>query len=69
MSSFSSSVTNQQSSNVTMAPNINITVEGGGDPQATAEAVEARIRALFGELYAEAQERDYTDRAIQQGYA
>lgn len=69
LSSFSSSVTNQQSSNVTMAPNINITVEGGGDPQATAEAVEARIRALFGELYAEAQERDYTDRAMQQGYA
>lgn len=70
MSSFSSNVTNQQSSsNVTMAPNINITVEGGGDPQAIAEAVEARIRALFGELYAEAQEKDYTDRAMQQGYA
>ena len=70
MSSFSSNTTNQQNSKtVTLSPHIEITVQGGGDPQATAEAVEARIRALFGELYAEAQERDYTDRAMQQGYA
>ena len=71
MSSFSSNVTNQQSSsNVTMAPNINITVSGeGGDPRAIAEAVEERIRAIFDDLYAEAQEKDYTERAIQQGYA
>lgn len=71
MSSFSSNVTNQQSSsNVTMAPNINITVNGGGDdPGAIAEAVEERIRALFADLYAEAQEKDYTERAMQQGYA
>lgn len=71
MSSFTSNTTNQQSnSNVTMAPNITITVEGGsGDPQAIADAVDARIRAIFDDLYAEAQEKDYTERAMQQGYA
>lgn len=70
MSSFSSNVTNQQSSrSMTFSPKLEIKVEGGGDPQATAEAVEARIRALFDELYAEAQEKDYADRAMQQGYA
>jgi len=69
MSSFSSNVTNENSKSMTFSPKIEIKVEGGGDPNATAEAVEARIRALFDELYAEAQERDYTDRAMQQGYA
>ncbi|RKI66907.1 hypothetical protein D7V91_11180 [bacterium 1xD42-67] len=70
MSSFSSNVTNQQNSrSMTFSPKLEIKVEGGGDPQAIADAVEGRIRALFDELYAEAQERDYTDRAMQQGYA
>lgn len=69
MSSFSSNVTNENSKSMTFSPKIEIKVEGGGDPNATAEAVEARIRAMFDELYAEAQERDYTDRAMQQGYA
>ena len=70
MSSFNSNVTNQQNSrSMTFSPKLEIKVEGGGDPQATAEAVEARIRAMFDELYAEAQEKDYTERAMQQGYA
>ena len=70
MSSFSSNTTNQQNSKtVTLSPHIEITVQGGGDPQAVADAVDSRIRALFGDLYAEAQEQDYTDRAMQQGFA
>lgn len=70
MSSFSSNVTNQQNSrSMTFSPTVEVRVEGGGDPQAIGDAVEARIRAVFQHLYAEAQEQDYTDRAMQQGFA
>lgn len=70
MSSFTSNTTNQQNSrSMTFSPKVEIKVEGGGDPQAIADAVEARVRAIFNDLYAEAQEKDYTERAMQQGYA
>lgn len=69
VSSFSqNNTTNQNSSSVTLSPQISINVTGG-DGASVAEEVEARIRALFNDLYAEAQERDYSNRALQQGYA
>ena len=64
------STTNQQNNTRTMSfnPQISIVVNGGADGGAVDEP-EARIRALFGQLYAEAQEKDYAERAMQHGFA
>ena len=64
------STTNQQNNTRTMSfnPQISIVVNGGADGGAVDE-LEARIRALFGQLYAEAQEKDYAERAMQHGFA
>ncbi len=63
----SSNTTNQGSKQITLAPSIQITVSGG-DSSAAAN-IKEQLRALFQELYQEAQEQDYTDRIMQHGYA
>lgn len=64
------STTNQQNNTRTMSfnPQISIVVNGGADGGVIDE-LEGRIRALFGQLYAEAQEKDYSERAMQHGFA
>ena len=63
----SNNTTNQGSKQITLAPSIQITVSGG-DSSAAAN-IKEQLRALFQELYQEAQEQDYTDRIMQHGYA
>ena len=69
MSSFNSTTNhNSSSKSVSMNPSIQITIQGSAD-EGTVSNLEARLRAMFRELYQEAQEQDYTDRAMQAGYA
>ena len=69
MQSFASNNTTQnQTKTVTINPTITITLGGGTDPS-VAYDLEARLRAIFQDLYKEAQEADYTERIMQHGYA
>ena len=63
----SNNTTNRGSKQIALAPSIQITVSGG-DSSAAAN-IKEQLRALFQELYQEAQEQDYTDRIMQHGYA
>ena len=68
MQSFSSNTTtNQGGKQIILSPNIQITVTGGDSSAAV--NIKEQLRALFSELYQEAQEQDYTDRIMQHGYA
>lgn len=67
MQSFSSSTTNQGSKQINISPNIEITVTGGDS--STALNIKEQLRALFSELYQEAQDQDYSNRIMQHGYA
>lgn len=63
------STTNNNSNSVSMAaPSIQITIQGNADAE-TVSDMEARLRALFADLYQEAQERDYMSRSLQAGFA
>lgn len=73
MQSFTNTTTNDNRSSsassdvkVTLAPNIQITVTGKVDDDAISHMTD-ELRSVFNELYQEAQERDYTDRAVQAG--
>ena len=77
MQSFSNTTNNttnvntnshHSSRSVMVAPEIKIVIEGRADDQAVSN-IEERLRALFRDLYQEAQEQDYTDRAMQSGFA
>lgn len=70
MSSFSTTTNNNNSNSksVSINPSIQITIQGGADEGAVS-GLEERLRSLFRELYQEAQEQDYTDRAMQAGFA
>ena len=68
MNSFSTTNQQNNSRSMTFSPQVSIVVNGGADGGAVDE-LEARIRALFGQLYAEAQEKDYAERAMQHGFA
>lgn len=73
MQSFTNSTTNDNrssstssSTTVTLAPNIQITVTGAVDDDSLSR-MKAELKGVFDELYQEAQERDYKDRAVQAG--
>ena len=69
MKSFSNTAnTNTSSRSISISPTIPITIQGNADASTIAE-METMFRALFRDLYQEAQEQDYTDRAMQAGYA
>lgn len=74
MQSFTNSTTNDNRSTSTsstkslsIAPTIYITVEGTADDTAISN-MKAKLKEVFDELYHEAQEQDYSDRAMQAGY-
>ena len=69
MKSYTNNTTNNRSSrSVSFAPSIQITIAGNADSSTVANLKE-QLRALFDELYQEAQAQDYTDRAMQAGFA
>ncbi|WP_306568993.1 hypothetical protein [Faecalispora jeddahensis] len=63
------SINNQTSDSrsVSIAPSIQITVQGGADDSAI-EKMKAQLEAVFRDLYKAAQEEDYSARAMQQGF-
>ena len=64
MKSYTNNTTNNRSSrSVSFAPSIQM---GGFS---TVANLKEQLRALFDELYQEAQAQDYTDRAMQAGFA
>lgn len=74
MQSYSNSIsnTNNSTSNrtvITMNPEFKIVVQGDAGNEQTLSNLEARLRSIFRELYQEAQEEDYTKRALQAGFA
>lgn len=69
MKSYTNNTTNNRSSrSVSFAPSVQITIAGNADSSTVANLKE-QLRALFDELYQEAQAQDYTDRAMQAGFA
>ena len=69
MKSYTNNTTNNRSSrSISFAPSVQITIAGNADSSTVANLKE-QLRALFDELYQEAQAQDYTDRAMQAGFA
>lgn len=67
MRSYTNNVTNNQGGrSIVLSPSVQITVTGGD--ASTASNIKEQLRALFNELYQEAQEQDYTDRSMQAGF-
>lgn len=69
MKSYTNNTTNNRSSrSISFSPSVQITIAGNADSSTVANLKE-QLRALFDELYQEAQAQDYTDRAMQAGFA
>ena len=68
MQSYTNSTVNQTNSPTVLSPNIQIYVSGGNGAD-SAMQIKEQIKALFDELYQEAQEKEYSRRAMQRGYA
>lgn len=78
MQSYTNFVTNSNTNNntsntsrtsVVINPSFTIKIEGNAGDERTMSALEDRLRSIFRDLYQEAQEEDYTARALQAGYA
>lgn len=78
MQSYTNFVTNSNTNNntsntsrtsVVINPGFTIKIEGNAGDERTMSALEDRLRSIFRDLYQEAQEEDYTARALQAGYA
>lgn len=78
MQSYTNFVTNSNTNNntsntsrtsVVINPSFTIKIEGNAGDEHTMSALEDRLRSIFRDLYQEAQEEDYTARALQAGYA
>ncbi len=67
MQSYTSTTNNSNSVSMA-APSIQISIQGNADAD-TVNDMEARLRAIFADLYQEAQERDYMSRSLQAGFA
>lgn len=69
MKSYTSNTTNNRNNrSLSFSPSVQITIAGNADSSTVANLKE-QLRALFDELYQEAQAQDYTDRAMQAGFA
>ena len=68
MQSYTNSTVNQTSAPTVLSPNIQIYVSGGNGAD-SAMQIKEQMKALFDELYREAQEKEYSRRAMQHGYA
>lgn len=78
MQSYTNFVTNSNTNNntsntsrtsVVINPSFTIKIEGNAGDERAMSALEDRLRSIFRDLYQEAQEEDYTARALQAGYA
>lgn len=78
MQSYTNFVTNSNTNNntsntsrtsVVINPSFTIKIEGNAGDEHTMSALEDHLRSIFRDLYQEAQEEDYTARALQAGYA
>lgn len=78
MQSYTNFVTNSNTNNntsntsrtsVVINPSFTIKIEGNAGDERAMSALEDRLRGIFRDLYQEAQEEDYTARALQAGYA